>query len=92
MHIITLFFITCSGPTSMREHVWGIVCIRWSNLVAVADCDSNFIVTRVNSANVLDEGLRIGGRERRMNSKVGFDVYTRFYSYRQCWASKCRGL
>jgi hypothetical protein len=25
---------------------------------------------RVNSANVLDEGLRIGGRGRRMNSKV----------------------
>jgi hypothetical protein len=24
----------------------------------------------VNSANVLDEGLRIGGRGRRMNSKV----------------------
>jgi hypothetical protein len=29
-------------------------------------------VMRVNSANVLDEGLRIGGRGRRMNSKVGF--------------------
>jgi hypothetical protein len=27
-------------------------------------------VTRVNSTNVLDEGLRIGGREHRMNSKV----------------------
>jgi hypothetical protein len=27
-------------------------------------------VTRVNSANVLDEGLRIGGRGRQMNSKV----------------------
>jgi hypothetical protein len=27
-------------------------------------------VTRVNSANVLDEGLRIGGKGRRMNSKV----------------------
>jgi hypothetical protein len=27
-------------------------------------------LTRVNSANVLDEGLRIGGRGRRMNSKV----------------------
>jgi hypothetical protein len=25
---------------------------------------------RVNSANVLDEGLRIGGRGRQMNSKV----------------------
>jgi hypothetical protein len=28
------------------------------------------IVTRVNSINVLDEGLRIGGIGRRMNSKV----------------------
>jgi hypothetical protein len=27
-------------------------------------------VTRVNAANVLDEGLSIGGRGRRMNSKV----------------------
>jgi hypothetical protein len=28
------------------------------------------IVTRVNSTNVLDEGLRIGDTGRRMNSKV----------------------
>jgi hypothetical protein len=27
-------------------------------------------LTRVNSINILDEGLRIGGRGRRMNSKV----------------------
>jgi hypothetical protein len=27
-------------------------------------------VTRVNSTNVLDEGLRIRGRGRQMNSKV----------------------
>jgi hypothetical protein len=27
-------------------------------------------VTRVNSTNVLDKGLRIGGRGRQMNSKV----------------------
>jgi hypothetical protein len=27
-------------------------------------------LTRVSSANILDEGLRIGGRGRRMNSKV----------------------
>jgi hypothetical protein len=27
-------------------------------------------LTRVNSTNILDEGLRIGGRGRRMNSKV----------------------
>jgi hypothetical protein len=29
-----------------------------------------FPLTRVNSGNVLDEGLRIGGRGRWMNSKV----------------------
>jgi hypothetical protein len=27
-------------------------------------------LTRINLGNVLDEGLRIGGRGRRMNSKV----------------------
>jgi hypothetical protein len=31
-------------------------------------------LTRVNSANVLVEGLRIGGRGHRMNSKVGFQT------------------
>jgi hypothetical protein len=31
---------------------------------------SCYLLTRVNSANVQDEGLRIGRRERRMNSKV----------------------
>jgi hypothetical protein len=31
-------------------------------------------VTRVNSANVLDEGLRIGGRGRWMNSKVKYQT------------------
>jgi hypothetical protein len=30
----------------------------------------SYLVTRVNAANVLDEGLRIGGRGHRMNSKV----------------------
>jgi hypothetical protein len=28
------------------------------------------MLARVNSANVLDEGLRIGRREHQMNSKV----------------------
>jgi hypothetical protein len=31
-------------------------------------------LTRVNSANVLDEGLRIGGRERRMNSNIKIQI------------------
>jgi hypothetical protein len=47
MHIVIQFFITCSDPTCMREHVWGMVCIRWSNLVVVVDCDNNFIATMV---------------------------------------------
>jgi hypothetical protein len=29
-----MFFITCSDPTSMREHK-GVVYIKWSNLVVV---------------------------------------------------------
>jgi hypothetical protein len=32
-----------------------------------------YLVTRVNSTNVLDEGLRIGEIGRRMNSKVRLD-------------------
>jgi hypothetical protein len=26
------------------------------------------------------------------DARKGLDVYARFYSCRQCWASKCRGL
>jgi hypothetical protein len=29
---------------------------------------------RVNSTNILDEGLMIGERERQINSKVGFQT------------------
>jgi hypothetical protein len=43
---------------------------------------SYYKLTRINLGNVLDEGLRIGGRGRWMNSKVKdetnktkFDVY-----------------
>jgi hypothetical protein len=35
---------------------------------------------RVNSTNVLDEGLRIGGRGRRMNSKVHVSQTRRDYA------------
>jgi hypothetical protein len=41
----------------------------------------NLLVTKVNSANVLDEGLRMGGRERRMNSKVKVSQTRRDYAY-----------
>jgi hypothetical protein len=37
-------------------------------------------VTRVNSTNVLDEGLRIGRRGRRMNSKVEVSQTRRDYA------------
>jgi hypothetical protein len=33
-------------------------------------------MTRVSSANVLDEGLRIGGKGHRMNSKVKTQTHT----------------
>jgi hypothetical protein len=43
-------------------------------LIRKKTCTARFIkenrVTRVNSTNVLDEGLRIGEIGRRMNSKV----------------------
>jgi hypothetical protein len=39
-----------------------------------------YYLTRVNSANVLDEGLRIKGRGRRMNSKVKVSQTRRDYA------------
>jgi hypothetical protein len=39
MHIITSFFITCSDLTCMRERERGMMCIRWSNMVVVVNCD-----------------------------------------------------
>jgi hypothetical protein len=58
--------------------------IAWSiNIIMNKKYDNNNIIiasrayflhllTRVNSTNVLDEELRIGGRGRQMNSKVRF--------------------
>jgi hypothetical protein len=42
--------------TKMREMTWSHIILK--------------LLTRVNSTNVLDEGLRIGEIGRRMNSKV----------------------
>jgi hypothetical protein len=36
--------------------------------------------------------LEEGGRTKILPVDVISDVYTRFCSCRQCWASKCRGL
>jgi hypothetical protein len=57
-----------------------MIKISWSwtlnvvnnGVVSLAEwCDKHLHpLTRVNSVNVLDEGLRIGGRGRQMNSKV----------------------
>jgi hypothetical protein len=47
MHIFTPFFTTCYDHTCMGEHVWEMVCLRWSNMVVVVNCDSNFISTMV---------------------------------------------
>jgi hypothetical protein len=43
-------------------------------------------LTRVNSANVLDEGLRIGGRGRRMNLNVKISQMRRCFV---CIENKC---
>jgi hypothetical protein len=53
MYIVTPFFITYSDPTCMREHVWEIVCVRWSNLVVVVDRDNNFIAAMVFTNSVV---------------------------------------
>jgi hypothetical protein len=38
----------------MREHVWGMVCIKWSNVVVVVvNCDNNFISTMVFTNSVV---------------------------------------
>jgi hypothetical protein len=47
MHVVTPFFTTYYDQTSMREHVRGMVCIKWSNKVVVVNCDNNFISTMV---------------------------------------------
>jgi hypothetical protein len=46
--------------------------MRKTTVVSMMPVQTRFylLVTRVNSTNVLDEGLRIGGIGRRMNSKV----------------------
>jgi hypothetical protein len=41
---------------------------------------AELVLTKVNSANVLDEGLRIGGRGRRMNSKIKISQTRRDYA------------
>jgi ribonuclease HI len=47
------------------------MALLWTPLPVVIETDcSKVLVTRVNSTNVLGEGLRIGGVGRRMNSKV----------------------
>jgi hypothetical protein len=40
------------------------------NAASGVSCTNSSSLTRVNSTNVLDEGLRIGEIGRRMNSKV----------------------
>jgi hypothetical protein len=52
-----------------------VVILRWVwwfiyGIIMVFFWHVDVHVTRVNSTNALDEGLRIGGIGRRMNSKV----------------------
>jgi hypothetical protein len=44
MHIITPFLIASCDQTCMQERVWGNVCIRWSNMVVVMNCDSKLTI------------------------------------------------
>jgi hypothetical protein len=43
-----------------------VICLSMLDVI----CLSILLMTRFNSTNVLDEGLRIGGIGRRMSSKV----------------------
>jgi hypothetical protein len=51
------------------------------NFRAVVSPHGRRQLTRVNSTNVLDEGLRIGGRGRQMNSKVKISQTRRGYAW-----------
>jgi hypothetical protein len=64
LHDKDLLDASCSGSfTHMKEEA------KWDLLDRIQENTEGW-VTRVNSKNVLDEGLRIGGIGRRMNSKV----------------------
>jgi hypothetical protein len=79
--LLPCFIIVISGDT-LYHGVTVTVCASCLSLLAsvsmnfwcLLEPSSAFMVivwvTRVNSTNVLDEGLRIGGVGRRMNSKV----------------------
>jgi hypothetical protein len=57
----------------LLEKVWRRLVHRWRRRQRRGGRPpqaKSALVTRVNSTNVLDEGLRIGGIGRRMNSKV----------------------
>jgi hypothetical protein len=67
----------CDKATTMETTLGFAGVIHRCTIISVSYCSHHPLssspraaVTRVNSENVLDEGLRIGGRGRRMNSKV----------------------
>jgi hypothetical protein len=62
---ITIVMLVCRCSYSMSDAVDAVV-----NVVSPCSSTVKGRVTRVNSTNVQDEGLRIGERGRQMNSKV----------------------
>jgi hypothetical protein len=77
MYKLRRYHVSWCDGVSMR-----IMCVFLVNVSMNCWCllepSSAFTVTRVNSTNVLNEGLRIGEIGRRMNSKVKLveiDVY-----------------
>jgi hypothetical protein len=69
-HMLCLHYTLCLMQLSGVRNLILMGCsddIPVSGLVVI---DAVRWLTRVNSANVLDEGLRIGEIGRRMNSKV----------------------
>ena len=53
-------------------------------------CTSGVSPKQIN--NMLGEQLTAGQLTNKECTVMVIDVYARFYSCRQCWASKCRGL
>jgi hypothetical protein len=71
-----------------------IMCVKCFDIAIVQVFGSTYFrapdakdtVTRVNSANVLDEGLTIGGKGRRMNTKINIRQTRRGLT---CIKNKC---
>jgi hypothetical protein len=76
LHILLLcIYIFIQRESTFRQSTWVFYPTSIKHFIAISEPRraSKAALTRANSANVLDEGLRIGGRGRQMNSKVKID-------------------